>query len=570
MKPGYISISVIIILCLLFSASRAFSQETPAAHFIAPITICLPTCTANIPRLLLQRDPSSAPINNGMGWTAFSNLSAPDLGPNGDVVRFVRGEKQPPPICDTCITVNNGIGITLQTLKDIFVSTKLFKDDKVFNDNGTVRSWRVLSPVLDISCDRPCANPPNCACPIGGQGAINERFHVAKCANVLITDVVTEDAHEGIVIEGIECSNCDNYYAKYEVTPISHDFGSVNVETSSTPETFTISNTGTVDLMIDSIILTDTMTGLSSKEFNRESDNCTDHRIAPSSNCKLQAIFFPTSTGRKNAILSISSNSRYSPHNVSLIGVGIIPIYSLSVGNISGTGSVSAMGIDCPPDCSESYHSGTNVALKATPGEGWYFDSWGGDILGNMNPYSLLINSDKNITVTFKKIDTDGDGTNDANRHKDDHGTLVYNLIVGDGKYPMYVGSVSASDDNTNLTVTYAIDTGDWKFSETHLHVATSVGGIPTGKNGCLDPDKFTYSAPPVSPYTAQTYTIPISSIFGYSPAPGGPYTIYIAAEATIRQNNDKGFRQTAWGQDRSFPCKKWSSYISYPLNIRP
>jgi hypothetical protein len=210
------------------------------------------------------------------------------------------------------------------------------------------------------------------------------------------------------------------------------------------------------------------------------------------------------------------------------------------------------------------------VSLKATPGTGWYFDSWGGDIFGNMNPYSLLINSNKNITVTFKKIETGAAGYVNPTSSFVDHGNLVYNLIAGDGKSPVYVGYVSASDANSNLTVTYTIYTDDWKIYETHLHVATSVEGIPTVENGCLDPNKFTYSVPPVSPYTSQTYTIPISSIFGYSPAPGGPYTIYIAAEATIRQNNDKGSIQTAWGEDRIFPCKKWSSYIIYPLNISP
>ncbi len=567
MKPKYIPISTTIILCLLFSASDASSQGTSAARFIAPIAICLPTCTAKVPKLLLQRGPSGVPVDNGMGWTAFSNLSAPDLGPNGDVVRFVRGEKQPPPISDACITVNNGVGITLQILWDVFVSTTLFKDDKVFNDNGTVRSWRVLLPVLDRSCDSPCINPPNCACPPGGQGRINERFHVARCANVLITRVVTDIASEGLVIEGIECVDCDIYYAKYEVTPMLHDFGSVNVGTSSAPETLTISNTGTADLMIDSIILTDTIAGLRSQEFRKENDNCTGRLITPSSNCKLQAIFFPASAGPKNAILSISSNSRYSPHTVSLIGAGMIPVYSLSVGDISGAGRVSATDLHCPPDCSKSYHSSTHVVLTATPDAGWYFDSWGGDIFGNMNPYSLLMNSNKNIAVTFKKIETDGDGAKGAGRHTDDHGNLVYNLTVGDGKYPVYVGSVSVSDDKTNLTVTYANDTGEWEFSETHLHVATSVEGFPKRNNGCLDPDNFTYSGSPVSPNTSQTHRIPIWSILGYAPAPG-TYTIYIAAEATIRQSNDKGSRQAAWGEDRSFPCEKWSSYISYPLHI--
>jgi hypothetical protein len=413
MKPRYILISTITILCLSFSASDSFSRERSTAHFIAPIAVCLPACTESTRRLLLQIDPSSISIDNGTGWIAFNNLSSPDLGPNGDVVRFVRGEEQPPPICDACITVNNGVGIALQTLRDVFESTTLFKDDKVFNDDGTVRSWRVVFPVLDKSCDRPCNNPPNCACPPGGQGGIKERFHVAKCANVLITDVVNYETHKEIVIEGIECLNCDNYYAKDEVTPTSHDFGSVNVETSM-PETFSISNTGTVDLMIDSIILTDALTGLSSKEFSKKNDNCTDHLIVPSSNCTLEVVFCPISGGSKNAILSISSNSRYSPHNVSLIGAGIVAMYSLSIGNISGAGSVSAMDIDCPPNCSESYPSGTNVVLTATPDASWYFDSWGGDIFGNINPYSILINSDKNITVTFKEIDTDGDGVPDS------------------------------------------------------------------------------------------------------------------------------------------------------------
>jgi hypothetical protein len=569
MKPRYVLISMTISLCLLFSDAGALPREASTTHFIVPITICLPTCTAGIPKLLLQRNPSNVPINNGMAWTAFNHLSPPDLGPNGDVVRFIRGEKQPPPIRDTCITVNSGAGITLEILRDVFVSTTLFKDDKVFNDNGTVRGWRVLLPVIDASCDSPCADPPNCACPPGGKGGIKERFHVAGCASVLITDVITHGDHEGIVIEGTECSNCDNYYPIDEVSPISHDFGSVSVESSSTPETFTISNTGTTDLMIDSIFLTDSRTGLSSKEFNKQNDNCTGQLMVPSSKCTFQAIFSPASAGMKKAILSISSNSSYSPHNASLTGLGITPVYSLSVGRISGAGRISATGIDCPPDCSQSYHSGTNVVLTAAPDAGWYFDSWGGDIFGNMNPYSLSINSNKNITAAFKKRETEGDGNKDAKLQTDSHGNLVYNLIVGDRKYPMYVGSVSVSDDNSSLTVTYTIDTTGWEFSKTHLHVATSLEDIPKLRNGCLDPDKFAYSAAPLSPYTSQTYMIPISSVFGYSPSPGA-YTIYIAAEATIRPGDDKRSVQTAWGEDQSFPCKKWSSYITYPLNINP
>ncbi len=104
------------------------------------------------------------------------------------------------------------------------------------------------------------------------------------------------------------------------VNPTSKDFGSVNVGSSATPQTFTISNTGTADLVIGTI----SITGTNASEFSKQNDNCSGHTIAPSSYCTVQAVFKPASTGSKSAtLLIIPSNDPDTPTlNVALMGTG--------------------------------------------------------------------------------------------------------------------------------------------------------------------------------------------------------------------------------------------------------
>jgi uncharacterized repeat protein (TIGR02543 family) len=52
------------------------------------------------------------------------------------------------------------------------------------------------------------------------------------------------------------------------------------------------------------------------------------------------------------------------------------------------------------------YPSGTIVQLTATPNPGYTFASWGGDASGSVNPLSVTMNSDKNITANFTLIPT--------------------------------------------------------------------------------------------------------------------------------------------------------------------
>ncbi|MGB6371195.1 MAG: hypothetical protein WBF68_09250 [Atribacterota bacterium] len=72
---------------------------------------------------------------------------------------------------------------------------------------------------------------------------------------------------------------------------------------------------------------------------------------------------------------------------------------------------------------------------------------------------------------------------------------FVTDLIAGGGnpKSAIDVGDVLVWNDEDNLYVKYVITEGGWCLTETHLHVATTLEGIPQ-KNGNPPPGKFEYS----------------------------------------------------------------------------
>jgi hypothetical protein len=64
----------------------------------------------------------------------------------------------------------------------------------------------------------------------------------------------------------------------------------------------------------------------------------------------------------------------------------------------AGSGSVSPG--------SGTYDDGTAVTLTAVPTSGYRFDHWEGDTSGNVTAVTVTMNSDKNVTVVFKKTYT--------------------------------------------------------------------------------------------------------------------------------------------------------------------
>ncbi|MFN2374174.1 MAG: filamin/ABP280 repeat domain-containing protein [Cyclonatronaceae bacterium] len=72
-------------------------------------------------------------------------------------------------------------------------------------------------------------------------------------------------------------------------------------------------------------------------------------------------------------------------------------MYTLSV-QVDGQGSVSVN-----PKKNE-YESGEEVELTATPTPSWRFIGWQGDLSGNSNPATLVMNSDKSVTARFQRV----------------------------------------------------------------------------------------------------------------------------------------------------------------------
>ncbi|CAL2108265.1 conserved exported hypothetical protein [Tenacibaculum sp. 190524A02b] len=70
------------------------------------------------------------------------------------------------------------------------------------------------------------------------------------------------------------------------------------------------------------------------------------------------------------------------------------------------TSATNGTIITNPNATNGTYDYGTNVELTATPETGYQFDGWSGDATGNSNPLTITINTDKNITANFSKIQT--------------------------------------------------------------------------------------------------------------------------------------------------------------------
>ena len=111
-----------------------------------------------------------------------------------------------------------------------------------------------------------------------------------------------------------------NTYPHISVNLNTYDFGSVDVGSTSTAQSFIISNTGTVDLVLGIL----SIEGPDASEFSIQNDNCTGHTISPLETCTIEVVFSPTSVGAKRANLSIPSNDPDTPTlDVSLAGISI-------------------------------------------------------------------------------------------------------------------------------------------------------------------------------------------------------------------------------------------------------
>jgi hypothetical protein len=123
---------------------------------------------------------------------------------------------------------------------------------------------------------------------------------------------------------------------------------------------------------------------------------------------------------------------------------------------------------------------------------------------------------------------------------------LVVDLIAGQHEI---AGSIKVWDDGASLYVLYET-TGPWCLTETHLAIASSLGGIPQS-NGNPAPGQFPYKNSHGCS-TSYLYKIPLDK---------NACDLYVAAHAVVKR---PGSTETAWGNGFNFPGKNWATYFTY------
>ena len=153
-------------------------------------------------------------------------------------------------------------------------------------------------------------------------------------------------------------------------------------------------------------------------------------------------------TGQSDAQLSLD-NTRTTSAN---LRASVAVSFTLTIDRSgSGNGTVTASGISCGGDCTESYASGTVVALAATPDSGSVFTSWSGD--SDCGDGSVTMSAARACTAKFTTSFTDATLTSG--------GTLIK--------------AVHVSELRSRInTVRAACGLGPYSFTDTTLAAGTT------------------------------------------------------------------------------------------------
>ena len=131
--------------------------------------------------------------------------------------------------------------------------------------------------------------------------------------------------------------------------------------------------------------------------------------------------------------------------------------------------------------------------------------------------------------------------------------TQTLDLVAGQNEV---VGTVSVSNDNLNIYVTYTITDVEWAITETHVHVATSIDDIPQTKSGNPKVGQFASSSEHDPGVTTVTNTIPLGGMTDW---------VVIAAHAVVYKPGCDPQEETAWAISERF-CNGfyWASSIPF------
>ncbi len=149
----------------------------------------------------------------------------------------------------------------------------------------------------------------------------------------------------------------------------------------------------------------------------------------------------------------------------------------------------------------------------------------------------------------------------------------VWDLTAGQ-HYP--VGTVAVSNDETNIYITYSIDTSaypDAVFGTLHAWVGFNLADVPANSQGTPVPGQFPYQSgkdpyPSSEGLQSYTFTIPFSDInvtIDPVTCPELP-KLYVVTHAEVDMDGTGGEHETAFGGDKPGSGPRWWFYGEYTI----
>ena len=120
-------------------------------------------------------------------------------------------------------------------------------------------------------------------------------------------------------------------------------------------------------------------------------------------------------------------------------------------------------------------------------------------------------------------------------------------------------GTVTIANDPSRLVITYTTINDAWAITAVHLAVAESVAGIPRYESENPIPEHFLYQNFFDPPVHTIALPVPLDKL-----KPG--MTVYVAAQAEVRESGGEQEPQAAWGQGPRFNNHNPATYIAYQV----
>ncbi len=144
---------------------------------------------------------------------------------------------------------------------------------------------------------------------------------------------------------GIGSVNASNLVSSFssgavKFSPIALAFGSQTLNTTSSAQTLTVTNTGTNNLTISSVAIGGTDPG----DFAMtDADYCTGANLSTNGTCTVGVTFTPSAAGSRSASLIFTDSASGSPQTVNLTGTGLNPVPTIS--SLSPSSATAGAGV---------------------------------------------------------------------------------------------------------------------------------------------------------------------------------------------------------------------------------